>query len=58
MISTLEELSLWVTHEAITDTQLKIDCQEAFWANPTKDLGRVMWVVTGCFEEVDWAAIE
>ena len=58
MISTLEGLSLWVTHEAIIDTQLKKDCQEAFWDNPTKDLGRVMWVVSGGFEDVDWGAIE
>tara|TARA_R110000744_G_scaffold250152_1_gene366356 strand:+ start:304 stop:498 length:195 start_codon:yes stop_codon:yes gene_type:complete len=57
MIKTLEELSNWITLEAKVTTELQVQAQQAFWNHPTKDLGRVFWVVCGGFEDVDWNAI-
>ena len=57
MIKTLEELSNWITYEAIIDTQLKLDVQALFWENPSVDTGRTFWVISGSMIEVDWAAL-
>ena len=54
MIKTLEELTDWITYEAIIDTQLKLDVQALFWENPSVDTGRTFWVISGSMIEVDW----
>ena len=57
MIKTLEELSNWITLEAIIDTQLKLDVQALFWKHPSVDTGRTFWAISGGFVEVDWSAL-